>query len=216
VENEAYMSALQAAVEEQADVQRQILELEKRYYRLEETVATLIRLINDEDADPTSGGETTSEVGLTDTVRNVLKTADDAMTPVQVRDGVIRMGKNESDYTNLLASIHNILKRLVKANEIEEDKDESGKTCYRLKAQRPDWFGRLVEYIESTGGRPADLLARPPKKSVLKEMAMEAAKKTNEGQKLPTMKTEVLQKAPTISDTVKKVAEELSKKKGKE
>lgn len=61
----------------------------------------------------------TLTIGLTDAVREVLKAGDRAMTPAEVRDGLIRLGINPDDYTNLLASVHNVLKRLAKANEVD-------------------------------------------------------------------------------------------------
>lgn len=190
---------------------------------MEETIATLLRLINDEDSDPTSGGESASEVGLTDTVRNVLKAADDALTPVQVRDGVIRMGKNENDYTNLLASVHNILKRLVISKEVKKIDSDEG-TFYSWGKPRPRWFERLIEagafdsppktrreidelneFIDSAKDLTA-MVPRDEKSSGLKiqprPTRVRDAKasgigprpqKTEEGQSLPRIKPEVLE-----------------------
>lgn len=138
---DTYLAALDSAAQEQASVGKQIVVLQKRYARLEETIATLLRLINDEDADPSSG---VTEMGLTDTVRSVLKGTDEALTPVRVRDGLIKMGVNQADYTNLLASVHNILKRLVISNEVERVEAGEG-TSYKWIKPRPRWFDRLVE-----------------------------------------------------------------------
>ncbi|HWW76294.1 MAG TPA: hypothetical protein VNZ44_12910 [Pyrinomonadaceae bacterium] len=196
---EKYFQALDAAAREQIAIREQIKALEKREARLEETIATLLRLINDEDTDPTTetySAAMGSEVGLTDIVRNVLKASDSPMTPVQVRDGVIKMGKNESDYSNLLASIHNILKRLEGGNEVRRI-DEPFGTYYEWVG-RPHWGMSLANSLQNllTEGKPAldpfvgqgsgpsmvvgnppyeraqELLKGPPKKDSLKEAAL--------------------------------------------
>lgn len=178
-DEEKYYEALDAAAREQTAIREQIKALEKRDARLEETIATLLRLINDEDADPLAESFTAamgSEVGLTDTVRNVLKASDEPMTPIQVRDGVIKMGKNDADYTNLLASVHNILKRLEKSNEVEKSmllRDGGGAVLYKW-AGHPHWGVSLAKSLETSPefregfrkglGRPVKVLPKPKKK----------------------------------------------------
>jgi hypothetical protein len=74
-----------------------------------------------------------SVIGLSDAIRDVLKAAKGWQYPTEVRDGLERLGIDVQSYSNILASIHTILKRLVESGEAEEYKSKEGKTAYRWK-----------------------------------------------------------------------------------
>jgi hypothetical protein len=73
--------------------------------------------------------------GFTDSVRNVLRNVPfQALTPKKVRDLLREAGFDLSSYTNPLASIHTILKRLADRGEVvvsESDKE----VHYRWKSK---------------------------------------------------------------------------------
>jgi hypothetical protein len=70
------------------------------------------------------------EVGFTDAIRKVLSTVPMNMyTAVGVRDELIKSGFDVDKYTNPMASVHTILKRLVENSEVLTY-DEEGKTVY--------------------------------------------------------------------------------------
>jgi hypothetical protein len=72
------------------------------------------------------------DVGLTDAVREVLKTVKVFITPVKVRDRLTEMHYDLSKYKNVLASLHTVLKRLADNDEVFVD-TRGGKTMYRWK-----------------------------------------------------------------------------------
>ena len=75
--------------------------------------------------------------GFTDSVRNVLRANPErAATATDVRDLLAEAGFNLSDYSNPLASIHTILKRLAERGEVTTITD-NGQTYYRWKADGP-------------------------------------------------------------------------------
>lgn len=75
--------------------------------------------------------------GFTDSVRNVLRTnPGDAATATAVRDLLAKAGFNLSAYSNPLASIHTILKRLAKRGEVTSSMN-NGQIYYRWKADVP-------------------------------------------------------------------------------
>jgi hypothetical protein len=75
--------------------------------------------------------------GFTDSVRQVLRANRWAeATPIAVRDMLAKAGFNLSAYTNPLASIHTILKRLAERGEVTASMND-GQVCYRWKADAP-------------------------------------------------------------------------------
>ncbi len=83
--------------------------------------------------------------GFTDSVRNVLRnTPRCSATAIGVRNMLIESGYDLSQYTNPLASIHTILKRLVKSGEVEGTVRD-GELYYQWKAGdfKPT-FGKTV------------------------------------------------------------------------
>jgi len=82
--------------------------------------------------------------GLTDGVRTVLRATETCKTPSEIRDGLLRLGYNLTEYTNILAVIHTILGRLRESGEVEKVRsfrDDGKQVGYiwkdYLEAQRP-------------------------------------------------------------------------------
>ena len=104
-----YSAALDAARDELARLRRERHQLDLEITKHERLVATL-GLITGEEEDSSQAG------GFTDAVRQILQASSVAVTPVEVRD---RLNKSGFDfkYTNLLANVHVVLKRLVQSRE---------------------------------------------------------------------------------------------------
>jgi hypothetical protein len=120
-----YRSALAAAIDEYESLGAERRRLDDRLAQLAQTIGTLSRLL---------GLEPTVPLGLTDACRLVLR-GGLPMTPVDVRDRLQSIGVDLSVYTNELAAIHTILKRLNEAGEIRIVPQSSGKPAYLW--QRP-------------------------------------------------------------------------------
>jgi hypothetical protein len=74
---------------------------------------------------------------LSDAVRAVLKASTNSFSPTEIRDRLKDGGYDFSKHTNILASIHGVLKRIHESGDAEtkEAKDGSG-TRYRWKGPR--------------------------------------------------------------------------------
>ena len=59
------------------------------------------------------------QLGITDAIRWVLSMTKTAMSAPDIKKALAASGFDVSGYTNLLASIHTILTRLVESNEVE-------------------------------------------------------------------------------------------------
>ncbi len=134
---DSYKQALQAAKEELAKLMVQKDEIDKRVARLRQTIVSLAALneeINPEDGEVyvPSPFQRSSQIavqgiaslfgkgmGFTDAVREVMKGADQPMSAMDVRDGLLRMGIDlESKYTNPLAVVAKTLHRLREGGEV--------------------------------------------------------------------------------------------------
>lgn len=116
-----YRRALEAAVREYEALGEQRRGIDQRLAQLSQTIATLSRLL---------GLIPTVPLGLTDAVRMVLRGAGLPMTPVQIRDRLSGIGFDLTRYTNELAAVHTILKRLNQSGEARFIPRAAGKHEY--------------------------------------------------------------------------------------
>jgi hypothetical protein len=107
---EDYRRALDAALREYEALTRERADLDARIAQLAQTVGSLTRLC---------GFEPTVPWGLTDACRMVLKAAGHPLTAVEVRAQLQAMGIDLSKYTNDLAVVHTILRRLNQSGETQ-------------------------------------------------------------------------------------------------
>src|SRR5262245_47671166 len=105
-----YRRALEKATREYETLLVERTRLDERLARLTQTIGSLMRLC---DLTPTVG------LGLTDACRMVLKAAGHPLAAVEVRQQLEAMGFDVGRYTNDLASIHTVLKRLNQAGEAD-------------------------------------------------------------------------------------------------
>ncbi len=85
--------------------------------------------------------------GITDAVRSVFRASGPlGLTPVEIRDRLIRLSFPVNEYKNFLASLHVVLDRLVKAGEIKlaiRDKHEGQNSSVYQWVQKYQWSDRL-------------------------------------------------------------------------
>jgi len=111
-----YRRALDAAVREYERLIAEHAALEARLSQLRHSIAALTKLC---------GYEPTVPLGLTDACRLVLRNAAVPLTAVELRDRLVSVGIHLDKYSNPLASIHTVLRRLHETGEIvERDRDD--------------------------------------------------------------------------------------------
>src|SRR5215217_4571484 len=98
-------------------------DLESEDAKLQPKIVALASAL-DEEIDPESPlAHYLTEIaaaGLTEGVRAVLRANETCLTPTEIRDGLLRLGYDLKGYTNVLASVHTILGRLIESDEIEK------------------------------------------------------------------------------------------------
>jgi hypothetical protein len=140
---EDYRQALSAAIREYESLGAQRREIDERLAQLAQTIGTLNRLC---------GFVSNVPWGLTDACRVVLKNAGKGMTPTEVRDRLESIGVDLSKYSNSLAAVHTVLKRLNQAQEVLFVEHPSGKfACEWRPSVRPVLFseGALAAHLAS-------------------------------------------------------------------
>ena len=117
-----YRRALEAAVREYEALIARHAELDARIAQLQHSIAALTKLC---------GYEPTVPFGLTDACRLVLRNADAPLTALEIRDRLKTIGVDLDKYSNPLASIHTVLKRMHESGELKEgEREESSRTAY--------------------------------------------------------------------------------------
>ena len=108
--SEDYRSALAAAIREYESLGEQRREIDARLSQLAQTIGTLSRLL---------GYTPTQPLGLTDACRLVYRNAGVPLSPTELRDRLRSIGVDLSVYSNEMAAIHTVVKRLNEAGELK-------------------------------------------------------------------------------------------------
>lgn len=104
----SYRVALDAALREYETLLRQKADVDARLAQLGESIGTLTRLC---------GYTPTVPYGLTEACKTSLRCAAVPMTPLEVRDRLVATGFGLDKYSNPLAAIHTVLRRLVDSGD---------------------------------------------------------------------------------------------------
>jgi hypothetical protein len=142
VKSSDYKAILTTVLKDLADAiyQREVLsgkmlEVNAQIETLRETAYSVSQLC---DADPAKEfpnlfGDESPDPGFTDAVRGLFQPGN-GYTPVEVRSALRRKGFKIDEYKNPLASIHTILKRLVKSGELSawQDNEDSPVTYFKI------------------------------------------------------------------------------------
>ena len=104
-----YRRALATAIREYEALGQQRQDVDKRLAEVAQTIGTLSRLC---------GLTPTVPLGLTDACRLIVRGAGVPLTPLDVRQRLQSIGVDLEKYSNDLAAIHTILKRLNESGEL--------------------------------------------------------------------------------------------------
>lgn len=107
-------AALEAAQDELVRLLRERESMEWRINKLQNDIVHLSALCRVEVEDPIK------QLGLTDAVRFILGTKKTPMTIPAIVEGLNKSTYDVSEYINLPANVHTIVRRLVKAKEVKD------------------------------------------------------------------------------------------------
>ena len=116
-----YRTALSAAVAEYERLGAERRQIDDRLSQLAQTISSLSRLL---------GMVSTQPIGLTDACRMIYRNAGLPMSPTDVRDRMKAVGIDLSVYSNEMAAIHTVIRRVHDAGELRLVTASPGKTLY--------------------------------------------------------------------------------------
>jgi hypothetical protein len=160
-----YKKALEAAQTELSDLMAKRAELDERIARLGETVNGLSYLIGHDGAAGVLG------LGLTNAIRKVLSDSGRPMAPVEIRAALVAAGFDVYKYTDIIPSIHAILKRLFEAGQVvmvQHGSEDAGYTRMYLW-NIPENIEEVRKGLGEVGGtiwrpaKPQPIRTPPPK-----------------------------------------------------
>jgi hypothetical protein len=143
--SEDYRTALAAAVAEYETLGARRQEIDSRLAQLAQTMGTLSRLL---------GLAPTVPMSITDAVRLAARSGV-PMTPLEVRQRLLAIGVDLSSYSNDLAVIHTVLRRLNESGELRVIPKPGGKHAY-LWVKPPRAVALGPEIAEFVRGLPPD------------------------------------------------------------
>ncbi len=124
-----YRAALDAALREYETLLQQKADVDARLAQVAESVGTLTRLC---------GYASTVAYGLTEACKTSLRCAAAPMTPLEVRDRLQSTGFDINRYSNPLAAIHTVLRRLTESGEARRRPAARGRgVTYEFRAPAP-------------------------------------------------------------------------------
>jgi hypothetical protein len=91
-----------------------------------------------------------AEAGVTDAIREILKSSQKPLTPLEVKERLIQMKPSAIAQSNIMASIHTVLKRLV-PKEARSFTDKQGEVVYQWIFPRQG----LYELIKKAAAKQA-------------------------------------------------------------
>jgi hypothetical protein len=109
---------LQRVRDEKAEMQGAIAERDKQIDALIQTLNALGKLVGEEFVAPRDG-ELEPPAGMTDSIRTILTQEDAPLTASEIRDRLEAKGFDIKSYSNPMANIHTILRRLTESGEVE-------------------------------------------------------------------------------------------------
>ncbi len=147
----SYMEKLFQVIRERKALDRKIQDLET-------SIRSILALHEEEDVIPylDSLYELLPPEGFTDAIRKVLRSSEEALTPAEVKENLPEIGFSLEGYSNPLASIHTILKRLAGTESVDQEMKD-GKTAYKWKVYEyppAEPFNRLRTLRDLMGVTP--------------------------------------------------------------
>lgn len=134
---DTYRKALESANSELDELLGQQEQIARRIAQLRQTVGSLSPLVVGSENAKAVGDATPylDKSGLTDVVRDVLRASDKPLRPLQVKEGLERIGFDLTVYKNAMAAVHTVLKRLVENGEAKST-TAGGQTLYQWSSGR--------------------------------------------------------------------------------
>jgi hypothetical protein len=137
--------------EEKAELGRALADHDRQIAALIQTMNAIAPLLGEEPLE-----SDTPPPGMTDSIRGILAEAKEPLSAAEIRDRLAAMGFDLNSYSNPLATIHTVLKRLVESGEAEM-KEADGAKRFAPAGKRGYVMGLTIG--RASREQPLDLVA---------------------------------------------------------
>jgi hypothetical protein len=114
---ESAKAELARVQQEKASLSGQLEQCDQQIAALVQTMRAIAPLVGEEP--PAAGEAEAPHGGMTDCVRAILKKAAEPLTASEIRESLEAIGFDMKSYSNPLATIHTVLRRLTESSEVE-------------------------------------------------------------------------------------------------
>jgi hypothetical protein len=114
---ESAKAELARVQQEKASLSSQLEQCDQQIVALVQTMRAIAPLVGEEP--PAAGEAEAPHGGMTDCVRAILKKAAEPLTASEIRESLEAVGFDMKSYSNPLATIHTVLRRLGESGEVE-------------------------------------------------------------------------------------------------
>jgi hypothetical protein len=157
---ENWKKVIENAREELAQLEAQREGIDKRMLQLKRIIFAASQMIEDASGSFSSIKEELDALGITEFCREIFHYERKALTPREVRSGLLARGMDLSGQKNIMASIHTVLKRLVAQGYLVVETAPDGGTAYRnpmalseihRRKKLKSFVGKRAEVVPSPG-----------------------------------------------------------------
>jgi len=121
---------------EKLELQSRIEECEKKSVALIETMRALAPLAGEKPPEALAVDSDSPPAGMTDCIRAILTKAEEPLTASEIRESLESIGFDMKSYSNPLATVHTILRRLGEAGEVESAHEMVGAKKFTIPVSK--------------------------------------------------------------------------------
>jgi hypothetical protein len=116
---ESARSELERVRERKLALAQELEQCDKQILALIQAMRAIAPLVGEKPPDLPASDPETASGGMTDCIRAILKKAVEPLTASEIRESLESIGFDMNSYSNPLATVHTVLRRLTESGEVE-------------------------------------------------------------------------------------------------
>ena len=144
---------------QRAQLKNNLDECDKQIAALVQTINAIAPLVGEEPvAAPATEEPDAPPAGITDSIRTILAEAREPLSASEIRERLETMGFDMKSYSNPLATVHTVLRRLTESGEADA-KEQDGVKKFEGTLKKGYAFGIAIGKDPKAGGGGVELVA---------------------------------------------------------
>ncbi|MBZ5521764.1 MAG: hypothetical protein LAP21_05945 [Acidobacteriia bacterium] len=150
-EEKSFRKSLAAAIQRRDELTFKRQQIEKEEMQQHKLIAAISEVLGEGRVD---------NIGLTEATELVVGVSDNPLTAMEIRDELRGMGYGIDHFSNPLASLHQVLKRLQAKGKIEPISSDGGKTKFKSTGVNENANVQMLKAFRE-GNRDETVTAKP-------------------------------------------------------